>query len=312
MVEGDLAIPLFLAGTGVTIIVAGISQAGWRHRLLILGLFVVGAVLVLTGVCWHLIGNLLPTVTTVVSGIATSPVAWFVIVMFALAMMLIRNRQNHAAIPIMRPIMPVAAPEQQSPPIESGDLSDLIERCWNEHVPGSVLARETHAYNVAHAMKEDLKLRLREFLEEIRIIVGTGTPFDKFKESIYTRNHLIQIAVTARRTSTNCRVILEHITGSLSSHCPVIIRANFTINAGDTEYVPIAEFAERLNTSRPAPSDPGLIQVHFPINPLSDGKSYMDVGAYELSVLATSAETAATRIRCRLAVDDGLLTLRPI
>jgi Kef-type K+ transport system membrane component KefB len=159
MVEGDLAIPLFLAGTGVTIIVAGISQAGWRHRLLILGLFAVGAVLVLAGLCWHLIGNLLPAVTTVVSGIATSPVAWFVIVMFALAVMLIRNRQNQAAIPMMRPIMPVAAREQQSLPIETGDLSDLIERCWNEHVSNSALARETHGYNVAHAMKEDLKLR---------------------------------------------------------------------------------------------------------------------------------------------------------
>jgi hypothetical protein len=177
-----------------------------------------------------------------------------------------------AAIPVFQPsVRPASStPQPQQSQIETGDLSELIELCWNDHVPGSVLARETHAFNVAHAMKEDLKLRLREFLEAIRLIVGEGAPFDKFTESLYTRNHLIQIAVTARRTATNCRVILEHITGPLSSRCPIIIRANFTINAGDTEYVSIAEFAERLNTFRPAPSEPGLIQVHFPINPLSD------------------------------------------
>jgi hypothetical protein len=174
-----------------------------------------------------------------------------------------------AAIPIFQPSLrpAVSTPQHQQPPIETGDLPDLIEQCWNDHVPGSALARDTPAHNVAHAMKEDLKLRLRAFLEAIKIGVGEGPPFDTFTQSLHTRNHLIKIAVTTRKTATSCRVILEHITGPLSSRCPVIIRANFTINAGDTEYVPIAEFTERLDTSRPAPSTPGLIQVHFPINP---------------------------------------------
>jgi hypothetical protein len=156
----------------------------------------------------------------------------------------------------------VSSAPVRSPQIESGDVSDLIEQCWNDHVPNSALARDTLARNVAHAMKEDLKLRLRAFLEAIKIGVGEGAPRDTFTESLHTRNHLIKIAVTTRKTATSCRVILEHITGPVSSRCPVIIRANFTINAGDTEYLPIAEFVERLDTSHPPPSKPGLIQVH--------------------------------------------------
>jgi hypothetical protein len=161
MVEGDLTIPLFLAGTGVTIIVAGISQAGWRHHLLIRGLFAVGAILVLAGVCWRLIGDHLPAVTTAVSGIATSPVAWFVVVLFALAVVLTRKPQNQAAIPIMRPIIrPAATPQQQPPPIEI-EVESEIEQWWRDHFHGSEVARHTPALNVAYAAKEDLKRRLR-------------------------------------------------------------------------------------------------------------------------------------------------------
>jgi hypothetical protein len=152
----------------------------------------------------------------------------------------------------------------------------------------------------------------REIQEAIRIELGEGMPFDKFKESLHTQNHLISVGVAARKTVTNCKLTLENITGPFTTRCPITIRSNFTINAGDTEYIPFAEFTERLDRSRPAPSKPGLIRVDFPVNPLSDGKSYLDAGWYDLALLATAAETAPTRMKCRLAVNDGFLSLRPI
>jgi hypothetical protein len=41
----------------------------------------------------------------------------------------------------------------------SRDLSidQLIERWWQDHFPGSAIARDTQAWNVAHAAKETLK-----------------------------------------------------------------------------------------------------------------------------------------------------------
>jgi hypothetical protein len=37
----------------------------------------------------------------------------------------------------------------------------LIERWWADHFPGSAIARDTQAWNVAHAAKERLKQLLR-------------------------------------------------------------------------------------------------------------------------------------------------------
>ncbi|MGH7059694.1 MAG: hypothetical protein ACREFH_04840 [Stellaceae bacterium] len=36
-------------------------------------------------------------------------------------------------------------------------VDKLIERWWEDHFPGSVVARDTEAWNIAHAAKETLK-----------------------------------------------------------------------------------------------------------------------------------------------------------
>jgi hypothetical protein len=36
-------------------------------------------------------------------------------------------------------------------------VEQLIERWWEDHFPGSAIARDTAAWNVAHAAKETLK-----------------------------------------------------------------------------------------------------------------------------------------------------------
>lgn len=40
-------------------------------------------------------------------------------------------------------------------------IDQLIERWWHDHFPGSALARDTQAWNVAYAAKETLKRLLK-------------------------------------------------------------------------------------------------------------------------------------------------------
>jgi hypothetical protein len=44
MVPNDLTITLFLVGTGMALLIAGIQQAGWRHKSLLFGLFIGGSI----------------------------------------------------------------------------------------------------------------------------------------------------------------------------------------------------------------------------------------------------------------------------
>jgi hypothetical protein len=45
--------------------------------------------------------------------------------------------------------------------IEPARIDELIERWWGDHFPGSAVARDTEAWNVAYAAKESLKRLLR-------------------------------------------------------------------------------------------------------------------------------------------------------
>jgi hypothetical protein len=44
----------------------------------------------------------------------------------------------------------------------ASSIDRLIERWWDDHFPGSAIARDTQAWNVAHAAKETLKQLLVE------------------------------------------------------------------------------------------------------------------------------------------------------
>ena len=40
-------------------------------------------------------------------------------------------------------------------------IEQLIERWWADHFPGTAVARDTQAWNIAHAAKERLKRLLK-------------------------------------------------------------------------------------------------------------------------------------------------------
>jgi hypothetical protein len=40
-------------------------------------------------------------------------------------------------------------------------IDQVIEAWWNDHFPGSAVARDTFAWNIAHAAKERLKRLLK-------------------------------------------------------------------------------------------------------------------------------------------------------
>ena len=58
----------------------------------------------------------------------------------------------------------LALPEYRgsaTPSSEPSSIDLLIESWWKDHFPGSAVARDTQAWNVAHAAKEMLKWLLK-------------------------------------------------------------------------------------------------------------------------------------------------------
>jgi hypothetical protein len=46
-------------------------------------------------------------------------------------------------------------------------IEQMIERWWQDHFPGSAIARDTQAWNVAHAAKETLKRLLVQAQDKV-------------------------------------------------------------------------------------------------------------------------------------------------
>jgi hypothetical protein len=160
----DLAIVLFFLGAAMALALAGIQSTGWRHKLLIGVLFASATVSFVIAAGWIWIKPHAPELAAILGSVATSSVSWFVVLMFSLAVILARP-QISAFIPIFRPrVRPAVSTPQQPPPIEGGDLSDLIERWSNDHFRDSAVARNTQAWSVVHKAKEDLKPLLRRAL----------------------------------------------------------------------------------------------------------------------------------------------------
>jgi hypothetical protein len=98
MLSGDdLTIVLFLVGTAISIALTAMSAAGWRHPALIGGLFSLAGVCLVIGVAWPALKTISPPATAMVNQVATNPVAWFIVLMLAVAAPLVRPKRNNPA-----------------------------------------------------------------------------------------------------------------------------------------------------------------------------------------------------------------------
>ncbi|HEX3970186.1 MAG TPA: hypothetical protein VHX19_02625, partial [Stellaceae bacterium] len=83
--SGDkLTIVLFLIGTGLAFGQTALSQAGIKNRLLTSGLVLLAVLFVALGSAWPFTTGYFPAARTVVAQIATSPLAWFVVLIMGL------------------------------------------------------------------------------------------------------------------------------------------------------------------------------------------------------------------------------------
>jgi hypothetical protein len=85
---------LFWAGTGVLLVTTAVSQTDWKHRTLIWSLMAAGAICIVLAVlgaagAWPFVVRTFPNVAVSVTAIASSPVAWFAVVVLALTANLI-------------------------------------------------------------------------------------------------------------------------------------------------------------------------------------------------------------------------------
>ncbi|MGA7676556.1 MAG: hypothetical protein WCA78_16105 [Rhizomicrobium sp.] len=142
-----------------------------------------------------------------------------------------------------------------------------------------------------------------EFGAAIKIITGTGAPFDFYRSHIHFKTHLVRVALVAERRLTNCELRVEKISGRLAQLCPVIVEKGFDLNPGVPKYIDFVAYDEGV--SGPSLSSNHTIEAKFPINPLSNGVSYLDDQPYLLTLVASAAESIPYIADFRLWVDDA-------
>lgn len=113
--QGDnLSVFLFLASLAVTFGVAGVSQAGWRHRALIGSLFLIAGFFLVAAVSWPWVKDRVPYLRELISHLAESPVAWFAVLMLAMACVLARRPAPAGLQPTLLGSGEVSTPAESS------------------------------------------------------------------------------------------------------------------------------------------------------------------------------------------------------
>ncbi len=141
------------------------------------------------------------------------------------------------------------------------------------------------------------------------IVVGIGRAFEsKRANGLYKTTHTFSIAVKNRdreRFLSNCKLFLDipdQKDGSLRSY---LLVDTFTLNASEERLVQIVSYDEPATMSQHAGDS---IHLHIPIG-VGYGVGYgwpwqMPVGAYSVTLRATSKESAPCEIVCKIWVDD--------
>jgi len=83
-------VSFFYVGLGVTVLIAAITIAGWKHKFLIWGLLVLGCILIGIGFAWQ---SLAPAVGNALAAFARADVAWFLAILASLGMVAFTQRR---------------------------------------------------------------------------------------------------------------------------------------------------------------------------------------------------------------------------
>ena len=107
MSSDNLTIVLFLVATAISFGVAAMSQSGWKHPRLIrcrrATWTVLAGIFAIAGLGWPLIKPISPPTTAAIVQIATSPVAWFAVLVLGLTASLFRRKQDDRQSEIKEP-----------------------------------------------------------------------------------------------------------------------------------------------------------------------------------------------------------------
>jgi hypothetical protein len=148
-----------------------------------------------------------------------------------------------------------------------------------------------------------------ESVSPLNIIIGAGSAFEEKRASgLYKTRHTFVIAIKnddKKRFLSNCKFFLDIPDKNGGMSRSYLLVGSFTLNASEERYVPIASYDEPATVSRHAGDS---IRLHIPIGSGYDvGHCWpwqLPVGAYSLTLRATSKETAPCEIACNLWVDD--------
>jgi len=98
--SGDnLTVALFLIDAAITLIGLGISQAGWKHPVLIGSVFVLGVACLFGGVFWPFVKGVSPTpVVDSITKIGTNPESWFFLFIMALIIWIVPKHPSQKVV----------------------------------------------------------------------------------------------------------------------------------------------------------------------------------------------------------------------
>lgn len=157
---------------------------------------------------------------------------------------------------------------------------------------------------------EEDRARTPDARTALNIIVGSGRAFEeKQANGLYQTKHTFLIAIRnddRERFLSNCKFFLDIPDQNGQEPRSYLLIDTFTLNASEQRFVEIASYNEPATVSRHAGD---TIHLHIPVGVgynVGHGWPWrLPVGAYSITLRATSKECAPCIVVCRMWVDNG-------
>ncbi|MBV8754654.1 MAG: hypothetical protein JO328_17480 [Hyphomicrobiales bacterium] len=150
----DLTIALFLIGAALTFGAAGMTAAGWRHPVLINGLFGLAGLFFLVGIGWPFLPflkTMSPVATASIASVATNPVSWFALFVLIIGL-LVLGPSSRGRLGAPSNIEASAENNLREEVERLGRQIEVVRLSVPPHV--AVPTPEEHAESVANALAE--------------------------------------------------------------------------------------------------------------------------------------------------------------